>query len=221
MVEFPRGGFDNEVPVGVKKLPCAMVYDTSGSLIMYEDVVKSGAHRLADELQNNYATAATVEVMVETFDDTARIVHPFTSVRSLEIPDFNMGGTTHLYEALDLAYAEIRTRQEQYKAAGIDSYAPFLVVLTDGKPVGDKDNGIVAKIRSRNEEKKLIPLPFAIGDEADVELLKSLRGDKMVFHVDMEDISKIFDLVSVSLSSIATDKTTLSVDQLPPEITLI
>ena len=222
MVEFPRGGFDNEVPMGARKLPCALVVDTSGSLTAYEAVLKEGVQRLVTELQSNYATAATVEIMLVLFDDTARIVHPFTNVRSLEVPDFDTGGTTHLFEALDLAYAEIRTRQEQYKAAGVDSYAPFLVVLTDGRPVGDEDtNDIVATIRSRNEAKKLVPYPFAMGNEADEQLLKSLRGDNMAFRVDMENLGDIFEFVSVSLSSIATDVTTLSAGQLPQTISII
>ena len=137
------------------------------------------------------------------------------------MPEIETGGTTHIFEALDLAYSEIRTRQEQYKAAGINSYAPFIVVLTDGKPVGDTDNGIVAKIKGRNAEKKLVPYPFAMGDDADKDLLKSLRADGKAFKADMEHLEDIFEFVSVSLSSIASDVTSVSSDQLPETISII
>ncbi|MDO4805702.1 MAG: VWA domain-containing protein [Coriobacteriales bacterium] len=220
-IEFPRGGFDNELPTGAKKLPCALLVDTSGSMGAYEDDLKVGVKSLIDALQGDFATAAVVEVMLVFFDDSARIVHPFTNVRSLEVPEIETGGTTHIFEALDLAYSEIRVRQEQYKKSGINSYAPFIVVLTDGHPVGDTDMGIVSAIRKRNEDKKLVPYPFAMGGEADEALLKSLRNDGMAFRVDMENLKDIFEFVSVSLSSIASDVTSVTNDQLPATISII
>lgn len=219
MIEFPRGGFENEVPRGGKKLPCALVVDTSGSVGLYEEELRAGVRKLIAELQKDQATAYTVEVMLIFFDDDVRIAHPFTNIRSLEVPEFDTGGRTHMYEALDVAYSEIRVRQEQYKVMQQASYAPFIVLLTDGKPVGDDDtDGIVAKIRSRNAEGKLVPYPFAIGDDADEELLKSLREDGRAFRVDMNDLDSIFEFVSVSLSSIASEKPTAI---LPNEIQII
>lgn len=220
-VEFQRGGFENELPTGAKKLPCALLVDTSGSMGLYEDDLRAGVKSLVTALRNDFATAAVVEVELIFFDDEARIVHPFTNIRSLEVPEITTGGTTHIFEALDLAFDEIRVRQGQYLRSGIDSLAPFIVILTDGKSVGDLDSGIVSKIRERNKDKKLIPYPFAMGDEADMQLLKSLRDDGMAFRVDMDDLSAIFEFLSVSLSSIASNTTYVSNDQLPAVISII
>lgn len=205
MLEFPRGGAANEVPRGEKKLPCALVVDTSGSLKNHEGELREGVKKLVAELQNNQATAAVVEIMLILFDDKVRIVSPFGNIRSLVVPEFDTGGRTSLYEALDVAYSEIRVRQEEYvQIGGINSYAPFLVLLTDGHPT-DTDNGIVSKVRERHEAKKLVPLPFAVGGNADEEMLKSLRADHHAFRVGMQDLASLFEFVSVSLSSIATN----------------
>ena len=220
-VEFPRGGFENELPSGAKKLPCALLVDTSGSMGDYETELNAGVNSLITALQSDFATAAVVETMLIFFDDKARIMHPFTNVRSLKVPQIDTGGTTHIFEALDLAYSEIRTRQEQYYTAGINSYAPFIVVLTDGKPEGDTDNGVVAKIRGRNAEKKLVPYPFAIGEKADKDLLRTLRADGKAFYADTEHLEDIFEFVSVSLSTFAKDITNVSSDQLPDTISII
>lgn len=219
MLEFPKGGFNNEVPRGSSKTPVSFVIDTSGSLYDYKDVLASGFQKLIAALRSNPATAATVEANVITFDDAARIVQPYTELRSLEVPEFSPAGTTHIYEALDLAYSESRVRQEQYVVAGTCSNAPLHVILTDGKPVGDSDTtGIVPKIRERHAAKKLVPYPFAIGDDADIDLLKGLRADGRVFRVDMENLEDIFELLNVTLSSLAVGLPGIEVKDVPDTI---
>lgn len=221
MIVYPSGGSANEVPRGERKLPCVLLVPTSGDMRYYEDDLREGIERLVSKLRSDPATADLVELMLILFDDEARIAQPFTGIRSFEVPEFSSGGMSRMFTALDLAYDEIRTRQEQCKDEGILSLAPFLVVLCSGRPVGDVDTGIVLKIRDRNLGKKLVPLPFALGIGADERLLMSLRADGMAFRVEMDSLGDVFEFVYEALSCIAYGKNALTGDRIPETITFI
>ena len=186
-----------------KKLPCVILVDTSGSMTHDADKLASGMSELKDYLVNDEMASSSVEVSIVTFDNNARVVEPFGPINELNVPSFNCTGMTAMHAAVDVGLDAINKRRKEYREYGVTSYRPWMYMLTDGG-ANDADNGAFDKLRDRQENKKLIFFPVAIGSGVNKQLLASLRPDHTIFSIDRESIVGAFQWLSDSLSSVST-----------------
>lgn len=199
--EFPRGGVAN-LPVinpGEEHLAAVLVIDSSGSMVNVKRKLHEALAAFHDALREDPQAAGTVEICVITFDDTARIAMPFCSVYDFEVPEFSMGGTTSMHEAINLALDEIEARKQQYRASQTSYKRPWIFLLSDGCPT-DEDNGAVKRLLEAQGGGHCTFFSVGIGEDADIGFLKTLRPDGMTFSADKQDFKEMFVWLGNSLS---------------------
>ena len=92
---------------------------------------------------------------------------PFTPMSAVPPPpEFVTGGMTAMGHALRLAERDIKARRELYRAQGISSYRPWIVLMTDGGP-NDNWDAVAARLRAEAERGKFMYIGVEIGSGAD------------------------------------------------------
>ena len=116
------------------------------------------------------------------------------------------GGLTALGEAcLEL---EKKLHRDGFMKAASGSYAPAIILLSDGGATDDYDKGI-DKLKTNNWFKAAIKIAIAIGDDADKEELKKFTGNlEAVIEVhNIEALKQIIRVVAVTSSQIGSKST--------------
>ena len=199
--EYPRGGASNS-PIengGEIHLPCVVLVDTSGSMGPAMSELHDGLVALGDALRDDPQALGRVEFCIIAFDDHARIVVPFGPAYDYIAPELNTGGMTAMHEAVDFALGELEARKNQYKANKTAYLRPWIFMLTDGG-ANDSDNGAFGRLIQSQKDKHCTFFPVGIGTEVDIDLLKSLKTDGVVFTASKENFKDAFVWLSSSLS---------------------
>ena len=106
-------------------------------------------------------------------------------------------------EAVNLALDLLEHRKEEYKEKGVDYYQPWLVLMTDGEPNGDKVELSSAINRTSNlvNEKKLTVFPIGIGTEADINVLSQFSPNRQPLKLQGLKFREFFAWLSKSVSN--------------------
>ena len=126
-----------------------------------------------------------------------------------EIPSLEADGFTSMGEAVSLALEMLDERKKVYKRTSGTYDQPWLIIMTDGYPYdyqkkmrnygfydGETINESASKATELVDNKKLVVIPIACGDDANIDILKkfSPKNDPMrVTHLDFE---KFFEYLS-------------------------
>jgi uncharacterized protein YegL len=96
-----------------------------------------------------------------------------------------------------------------YMQAASGSFAPAIILLSDGGPTDDFQSGL-AKLKTNNWFKAAIKVAIAIGDDADKDVLKEFTGSsEAVFTVhNIEALKQIIRVVAVTSSQIGSKSST-------------
>lgn len=192
---------------GEPHLPVVILADTSISLELTGalDKLNQGISEFSAALSNDPLASGRMDVCLITFGDHVETVVPFCPASSFQPPVLTADGETCFNAGIIAALDAIQQRRQVYFEAGITSYAPWLVVITDGVPT---DTERESEARSRLEEfynrNKLVFLPMGVGS-ADFAILKSYtkNGDGVVLAAKAENFAKGFQYISDSLSDLA------------------
>ena len=186
---------------GELHLPCVVLVDTSGSMNRVKDQLRQGLAELGEALDDE--ARGRVEFCIIKFDDDASILVPFGPAYDYEVPDFDCDGMTAMHAAVDLALCEIEARKQQYKANITPYYRPWIFMLTDGG-ANDSDNGSFERLIQSQIDGHCIFFSVAIGNDADRDLLKTLRTDGKILTATKENFVHSFEWLSNSLSRAST-----------------
>ena len=121
--------------------------------------------------------------------------------------DVRAEGLTSLGAACVELNAKLSRNGFMQSASG--SFAPAIILLSDGAPTDDFDKGIEA-LYSNNWFKAAIKIAIAIGDDADKDVLKRFTGTpEAVFTVhNIEALKQIIRVVAVTSSQIGSKSST-------------
>ena len=201
------GEFD-QVPFGnvgfadnpSQRVPCVLVLDTSISMSGEKiNNLNQGLVTFANELQADRMAAKSADIAivtfgpVEVFQDfvTADEFFPVTLTPQSNTP---MGGA--ILKAIDLC----RNRKDDYKAAGIAYYRPWIFMITDGAPT---DDVTAAKAAIQNGEDRREFSFYAVGVEgADMNSLQDLSTRDALTLAGMS-FREMFSWLSSSLSLVS------------------
>ncbi len=114
---------------------CVLVLDNSSS--MGGDKIAQVNQGLIDFLQILRAdemASDRVEIAIVTFGGSVKVAQEFVLAKDFTPPQLMAGGDTPLFAAVCEAGRLIRERRQLYKKFELDSFRPFVVVITDGYP---------------------------------------------------------------------------------------
>ena len=128
-------------------------------------------------------------------------------------PDLTLGVLTNMGAAFTELEKMLSRKQLIQKGQCAGYKRAVLILLTDGLPTDDVDEGI-RKLRTNNWFVKGTRIGFAIGDDADTECLKKFTGNsETVLQLNnINLLSEILSNVAVVASTTATHAPGLSTD---------
>lgn len=151
---------------------CGVVVDTSGSMHgkPIEELNRGIGQFLAELQQDDFARYA-VEIGLFSFGRDVAEAMPFTPAHQIgACAPFQAAGLTPMGEAVELALARLEARKAEYKAAGVSYYQPWLILMSDGEPT-DYWKDAARKVREQAEQRKIVVIPVAVGDQANLDIL--------------------------------------------------
>lgn len=212
-----------------RHLAAAVCCDCSGS--MYGDPIKQLNEAMkffGRELAKDSYSQGRIDVTVISFASSARTEMGFRSAEDYQAPSFNASGMTAMNTAINLALDSLEARKKEYKQSHINYYRPWLFVFSDGLPT---DDDLTAETQKRLQEyisrKKVLYIPMAIGDNADIACLQSYypknTENKLVLKCHPNALKDAFLWLSTSMSAASSSNPqlgTIQSPQLPNTITI-
>lgn len=189
----------------VKKLPVALLLDTSSSMDINISTLAKAYNSFIDTIKDNDDLNLSVELTVITFDSKATIKVPFSPINRVEHLSIKADGTTAMHEAIHLGIQEVESRKAKYRG-NTDYSRPLIFLITDGAPT-DMNLGCqkYTELRKKLEdgERKSSFAFFAIGvDGADFGFLNSLSPNRPALELVNADFQKLFIWLQNSMEAI-------------------
>ena len=172
------------------------------------------AHRRIDELkrvlsdmiyrmQSSAIIRDSAIIYIITFSKFAdALMGPSTcdSIDSYDIKNIIKIGSdnTNSASGITLALEKLDFISNSVKEAGILSYSPVLVFMSDGSPTdGQNAQNAGKELYKRTQNKELNVIPVAIGDDLDLHWMRSLTNDSKVYKMKFEDeFDEVFKVIT-------------------------
>ena len=190
------------------RCPCALLLDTSGSM-EGEPIaaLNAGLREFRSDIIGDPVALKRVEVAVITFDNTVRLVQDFVTPDRFEPPVLTAQGLTHMGAALHTVLDMVEQRKIRYKEAGIAYYRPWILMITDGDPLGEIPGFVEDAIRRMRRDvftDKIVFFTVAVEGTDTIQLAR--MGFDSVLKLDGLKFNELFVWLSRSMQA-ATKRT--------------
>ncbi|MCM1024582.1 MAG: VWA domain-containing protein [Prevotella sp.] len=187
------------------RVPVILCLDTSGSMDGSPiDELNGGVQLFYDAIRGDEVAMYAADIGIVTFGDTAQCVSDFTGLSDqASAPRLTASGMTPMGEAVNLALDMLERRKREYKNNGIEYFQPWLVLMTDGKPNGEKSEFTRAIRRTVDMEhnRKLTIFPIGIGSSADMNALAQFSAKRSPLKLQGLKFREFFSWLSKSVST--------------------
>ena len=198
---------DYAVSVPRRTMTLFFLIDTSGSMSgnkigAVNDAIVNVLPMLEDISSSNPDAEIKVAAL-EFSNGTKWLYNEPKSVEDFKCMDVEGGGLTSLGEAcLEL---NSKLSRSGYMKSASGSYAPAIILLSDGGPTDNFDGGLQT-IQGNNWFKNAIRIAIAIGDDADLDVLARFTGNsEAVIKVqNIDALKQIIRIVAVTSSQIGS-----------------
>ncbi|WP_289765290.1 vWA domain-containing protein [Bacteroides acidifaciens] len=198
---------DDAVSVPRRTMTLFFLIDTSGSMSgnkigAVNDAIVNVLPMLEDISSSNPDAEIKVAAL-EFSNGTKWLYNEPKSVEDFKWIDVQAGGLTSLGEAcLEL---NSKLSRSGYMKSASGSYAPAIILLSDGGPTDNFDGGLQT-IQGNNWFKNAIRIAIAIGDDADLDVLARFTGNsEAVIKVqNIDALKQIIRIVAVTSSQIGS-----------------
>lgn len=135
------------------RVPCVLLLDVSGSMGGEKiQELNAGLATLRTELLKDEQAARRVELAIVTFGGSVRVAQDFVSPSEFKPPVLTVNGDTPMAAGILKAFELVEQRKARYEASDLDSYQPWIFMVTDGEPTDDTDLLLDAHARIRKAE---------------------------------------------------------------------
>ena len=209
MTEINASDFGNSTK---RRLPICFCLDTSGS--MQGDPIKQlnmGLQNFMSSIKANDDTRSATDIAIITFGSSVDIVLPFGRIsKDKRLPDIQASTSlTPIGEGVLTALELLNARKLGYRELGIKYFQPWIVVITDGAPMGPNAMAnYKAAVDACNElerNDKLVVFNIGVGNAVDYDLLKQLSVKRPEpISVASAEFGKLFEFLGSSSSSVVS-----------------
>jgi uncharacterized protein YegL len=199
------------------RCPCILVLDTSGS--MHGEPIQElneGIKLFYQAIENDEIARWSVEIGIVTFSYDAHVHSQINSIEGPVPPTLQAGGSTSLGQGIELSLGILDERKRIYQQSGISYYQPWMVLMTDGEPT-DEWKYASDRVHQLSKQKKLSFFGIAVGDAANMEILKMIcPPERPPVRLRGLQFNSFFEWLSQSMSMVSCSTTGSSVNL--PEI---
>lgn len=201
-------------PAARRTLNLFLMIDTSGSMQGEKIAAVNDAVRNVIPIVNGIGENnpdAEIKIAVMTFDNSINWLTPQpVETSALQWQDQTANGMTCLGGACEELSHQLSHKNGFLKSAS-GSYAPVIILLSDGEPTDDFNNGM--KCLSENAWfKHATRIAIAVGNDADISVLSTFTGNsELVFRVhNIEALKTIIKVAVVTSSMVSSQSSSVS-----------
>ena len=201
-------GLNSYVAREPRTLPIFILADTSGSMRGEKiNELNLSLREMLNALNNMDDIRGKIQLCVIGFGGSVKEIQPLSDINGLTIPELAASGNTPMGEAFDY----VRTLIEDKSVVSSRSYAPTIVLISDGIPTDcsetiykNKDYAgwepLMELLRAERSSKSQ-RLALGIGDDADIDMLRKFIHNPDIPVIKAHDasgITKFFRWVTMS-----------------------
>jgi uncharacterized protein YegL len=199
------GIFDKVEGIVKRQMVLFFIVDTSGSMTGTKiGAVNTAIREVLPELQGIGGSDVDLKIACLKFSSGCEWMHPSpVPVENFQWTNLSADGVTDMGMAFkDMAE---KMSKEKFLNAPSASVAPAIFLMSDGEPTDDYKNGL-SVLQQNNWYKYAIKVAVAIGDDANIDVLKEFTGNvEAVITVHTpEALRKMIRFVSVTSSQIGS-----------------
>lgn len=198
---------DDLVENPTPRVPISLCIDTSGS--MSGDKIQElidGIGLFYDAIDEDDDAHDSAEVSVIAFNTGADVIQDFANIEGVNRDiTITPRGLTHMGEGINLALDTLEKRKALYSNSGVLNFQPWLVLMTDGQPNGDKPTleRAIDRVSTLVAAKKLTVFPIGIGSDADMSVLARLSPGRPPMSLKGLAFREFFEWLSRSVSKVS------------------
>lgn len=186
------------------RVACVVLADVSGSM-MGEPIkaLERGYMAFTNYLHTETLASKRVEVAVVTFGTVATVLVPMQEARMLQPARFKASGRTNMAAGIHLALDILEDRKDAYKAAGLQYYRPWILLLTDGEPNQEGFDQAVARLNAVEMARGVTVFAVGAGPQVNYQMLARLSVQRSPAPLDGLKYEELFEWLSASLSNVS------------------
>lgn len=200
-----------------QKCLCVLVLDVSGSMRGAKlDSLNKGVRDFFTQIQTADDVPESLidqlEIAIMQYDEEVRILRDPKLLEDGELPPTltERGSVTETVMAIEEAIKLVEDRKAFYKSTGQAYYRPWIIVMTDGEPYGNKASqadidAISQRVAAEAAGKKYVIMGIGVGEDANMEVLKKMTAGKAMALQGLK-FGAFFQWLSASLSTVASSK---------------
>lgn len=186
------------------RVSCVVLADVSGSMQGAPiTALERGFALFTHYLNNDVLASKRVEVAVVTFGTVATVLVPMQEARGLQPTRFTASGRTNMAAGVHLALDIIEDRKAAYKAAGLQYYRPWILLLTDGQANHEGFDEAVARLNATEAARGVTIFAVGAGPHVDWQQLSRLSVQRGPAPLDGLKYEELFEWLSASLSNVS------------------
>jgi len=186
------------------RVACVVLVDVSGSMMGRPiEALERGFASFTHYLNNEALASKRVEVAVVTFGTSATVLVPMQEARTLQPARFHASGRTNMAAGIHLALDIIDDRKATYKAAGLQYYRPWILLLTDGQANPEGFDQAVARLVAAEHARGVTVFAVGAGPHVDWQQLARLSMQRSPAPLEGLKYEELFEWLSASLSNVS------------------
>jgi uncharacterized protein YegL len=184
------------------RIPVCLCLDVSGSMqgAPIAELAR-GVELFFEAVRADEMASHAVEIALVTFGPS-RLALDFAPVDKQTVPAFAAVGDTPMGTAVLTALDALERRKTEYRAAGVDYFQPWLVLMTDGQPTDSIDTA-AARTSGLVQARKLTVFPIGIGPSADLGTLARFSPGRAPLQLQGLRFADFFHWLSKSVARVS------------------
>jgi uncharacterized protein YegL len=185
----------------MRRLPVYFLIDVSESMVGEPiRLVEDGMGTIIKELRTDPYALETVYVSILAFAGKTKQITPLVDLISFYPPRLPIGGGTSLGKGIEFLMSEIDKNVIKTTMEMKGDWKPIVFLFTDGVPTDEYENTI--EKWQREYKKKCFLVAISFGDGTDLDILRRLTENVLVFKNENEtSYKKFFKWITASIKT--------------------